>query len=993
MLSLTAGFTTEKNKKTGAAPIWLLKIPFVAGTMWLSDRVPAKQISLFPPAQNSTYVKATSEYPAGDSFRAYLATDPTKRLTGDQTDNQWTSNAATNQRFHIDLGAAKIVDKIYYENGHISGTNTNIGVKNFTLWGSNNAAAFADLTYADDTNWTQIGGALQMDQHVASDAADPKYITVANSTPYRYYALKIADTWGGANISLRRIELQEAILPLIASWGQIDEDISNQLSMPQVSDFRADIIVDPDADPNIDDLLWTEAVETLDCELYLWFGGLDAATDPPKLRWTGNIIDFEKVSELVYQVNFIDGGAKLNSNPGRVLSLADYPNASLNDVGYQMSIGYGTLTRVPALRLDVSKKTTLMTDITAFASAFTLSTDISPNGLMIIIDGERIQVDSVSGKNVSACRRAQAAYAPGNFVALSTALPSGLGMAAAPNGDVYTTDATAGSAQIFKQTAGEGAFVALGTSALVWRAVCVAPNGDVYACVSGGDIYRQAGGVGSFTALSQASLAWNGMCAAPNGDIYASVYGGDIYKRAGGTGNFTALSQSSLGWMGMCATHGGDIYCIVVGGDIYKRTAGAGNFTAIGGTNRYWSCIAVAPNGDIYAGVGSTSQIGDIYVRAGGTGAFVAVGETARQYMGLAVAPDGSVYLRTYQGAIYKKQGTGAAHTIGAEVSIESGTEVALFLDHPVKSIDKIESVDQKGNITDVTALCATYTGQGGAHDLAGYAGMGVISAPVNYLITDKFLISGQGYQDDGTFGGSSGDLIERPDHIFCHFLYTYAGLPVANFSTDAATPFAADSYKFSMVLNSRKKLREWLANMALQCRCWFRFNAGLAYLLYRPDSLTSDKTIAKFADNDDNTTTMRVRRSPLDEIINKIDLLYKRDWSKPDGREAYQAVTSANDATSIAAYGEKEQPDLFLFDFVWVDAMAADLLAFYLARYKDRKKVVTGDLFLDNFEIEFADAVTLTEAGGILCEVGKAGDAPGSGRTATKLPIVAREY
>jgi hypothetical protein len=39
MLSLTAGFTTEKNKKTGAKPVWILKIPFISGTLYLSDRV------------------------------------------------------------------------------------------------------------------------------------------------------------------------------------------------------------------------------------------------------------------------------------------------------------------------------------------------------------------------------------------------------------------------------------------------------------------------------------------------------------------------------------------------------------------------------------------------------------------------------------------------------------------------------------------------------------------------------------------------------------------------------------------------------------------------------------------------------------------------------------------------------------------------------------------------------------------------------------------
>jgi hypothetical protein len=194
------------------------------------------------------------------------------------------------------------------------------------------------------------------------------------------------------------------------------------------------------------------------------------------------------------------------------------------------------------------------------------------------------------------------------------------------------------------------------------------------------------------------------------------------------------------------------------------------------------------------------------------------------------------------------------------------------------------------------------------------------------------------------------------------------------------------------MALLTRKKMREWLAYMSLQCRCWFRFANSKAYLLYRPDSLTSDKTIAKFAD-EDNMTTMKVKRSPLDEIINVVHLYYLRDWTRSEGREAYQAVTRAEDATSIAAYGEKEQADLFLFDFVTLSAMATDLRDFYLARYKDRKKVVTGTLYLDNMELEFADAVTLTEAGSILCEVRKVGLSPGDADTMDCIELEAREY
>lgn len=144
---------------------------------------------------------------------------------------------------------------------------------------------------------------------------------------------------------------------------------------------------------------------------------------------------------------------------------------------------------------------------------------------------------------------------------------------------------------------------------------------------------------------------------------------------------------------------------------------------------------------------------------------------------------------------------------------------------------------------------------------------------------------------------------------------------------------------------------------------------------------------------NDDNTTTLILRRSPLDEVINIVHLYYNRDWSRSAGREAYQAITRTENAASITAYGEKERPDTFLFDFVTDAAMAVDLRDFYLARYKDRKKVVNLTAFLDNFELEFADAVILASTGNLLCEVRKVGITPGESGMNDKVLFTAREY
>lgn len=178
---------------------------------------PTGYASVYPPAHNSTYVKVTSAF--NGSWLPENATDPAKSLTGAAAGgNEWISGNGqiTNQSFHIDLGSGQIIKRIYFENGHEAGTDVfggiSQGVKNFTFWGTDNAAAFADTTYATDTNWTQLTTSISLfQQHALVDASDPQYAIVTNTTAYRYYRIKFADHWSGTDyMKVRRIELQVA---------------------------------------------------------------------------------------------------------------------------------------------------------------------------------------------------------------------------------------------------------------------------------------------------------------------------------------------------------------------------------------------------------------------------------------------------------------------------------------------------------------------------------------------------------------------------------------------------------------------------------------------------------------------------------------------------------------------------------------------------------------------------------------------------------------
>ena len=160
--------------------------------------------SYYPPEHTSTYVKATST-------AAQAPEKVTNPLTSPIGVTSWHANAASNQRFHIDLGEQRKINHVYYEAFHNSGGNTTRGVQNFTVWGSNSADSFAELTYATDTGWTLLSASVAvMKKHIGANYADPQFFTINNINTYRYYAFKFADNYGDAGyVGINHLELQQ----------------------------------------------------------------------------------------------------------------------------------------------------------------------------------------------------------------------------------------------------------------------------------------------------------------------------------------------------------------------------------------------------------------------------------------------------------------------------------------------------------------------------------------------------------------------------------------------------------------------------------------------------------------------------------------------------------------------------------------------------------------------------------------------------------------
>jgi hypothetical protein len=236
----TANWNTKEgfwmvDKATSGAPTTLFGDS--NGCIVEDDRTTKKlEKWVFPPAHDANYVASYNDQ--GANYRPWLATDPSKSLVGAAAGNCWLSQVGYygNERFHVDLGSAKKVTRIYYENFHDAGANTNRGVKAFTFWGSNDANAFADLVYANNANWTQLpttassldpsSTAGMLSRHANSNIAEPRYFDVTNANSYRYYALKCANCWGSTHsMGFRRLSFQVADIPTLIyetkdfKWG------------------------------------------------------------------------------------------------------------------------------------------------------------------------------------------------------------------------------------------------------------------------------------------------------------------------------------------------------------------------------------------------------------------------------------------------------------------------------------------------------------------------------------------------------------------------------------------------------------------------------------------------------------------------------------------------------------------------------------------------------------------------------------------------------
>jgi len=264
-------------------------------------------------------------------------------------------------------------------------------------------------------------------------------------------------------------------------------------------------------------------------------------------------------------------------------------------------------------------------------------------------------------------------------------------------------------------------------------------------------------------------------------------------------------------------------------------------------------------------------------------------------------------------------------------------------------------------------------------------------SAAAGVALTGDLSLDGNSTANVTTFDFLSCDVVNNnlstPVSVF-NWILARAGFAYSTQQTGALPA----SYALNGAITEYESALSLLHKLALQCRSYFRLGIGAARLIVRPDALTPVKSIQEIRISNGEMVHGQ-KLTDVNDVINTINLKYNRDWSGKNSSEPYQRTLTDTDQDSITAYGTRERPELFKFDFVASDAMAADLVAFYLRWYAWQRWQHTQEAYMfEAAALEFADAVTLAFLEGEVGECAEVGFNPGNGTTSDTIGLTVVE-
>lgn len=807
----------------------------------------------------------------------------------------------------------------------------------------------------------------------------------------------------------------------VSDWGQIDWQVSGLLGAPRLSDFSLTIIDDPS-----DLTRWSALLDDptnnpyqTACELYLWFADLNAATDPPQTLWQGTFLDRgEAQGELLWRHRFQDQLLQLDTPVGRTLNRTDFPAADPDDVGKFIPIVIGAVKQVPALSIVAGGESLLVSSIGVGLTSLQISdADFFPSTLPFTIRIENEEM-SVTAKG----------SIPEMFIVTR---------------GFNSTEALAHDAgQAVWEVRSDFTYVASDRHMQSLDRVYVEVRDEIWDVTGAVTVFPQ--GNGSFP--NQAVIVAPAKLTIEQAVSIQVVKTGDVQKAGTVTENIGVNDPLDISQGAGTHTNSNTVTVQDLATNAFPLTHEF--FTLLGGTPSLTITFPALPSGTFLKQIVTVStrliQVGDgdspnvqwLYqwkignspltgITAGLNPTFQLQDTSGSLSLVLTAASFGTGIV------LFTRNGLVEVISASRSVQVERTPTTSA---NTIPALAKTTAANKTGTVTDaITVLDTIGVDQSG-------------NSTANRTIGDRVLFSGRGIQDDGvgTYTGQGNRLIARPDHLFKYLLNNDLGLALS--LIDVPTEFvdvtadilllcghrdprtwvdlgiksgetnvitsttyvAGDNvrvtqptYHLDGVIDRKDQASRWLTQWAWQSRCYFFMNGGRATLRFRPDSLSSLKTLTHHHVRQSNAvTSLRRGWSGLLDVVNAIEIFGDRNWRQSGGSlDAYQQSSKIADAASITKYGERERPQLWVFDFITDLTLLTTLRDFYLARLKDEHRQLTFDVFLDQAELEFADTMTLQHpliaSGSSIGEIIETNYHPGSGRDsrADRIQLTMREY
>jgi hypothetical protein len=333
----------------------------------------------------------------------------------------------------------------------------------------------------------------------------------------------------------------------------------------------------------------------------------------------------------------------------------------------------------------------------------------------------------------------------------------------------------------------------------------------------------------------------------------------------------------------------------------------------------------------------------------------------------------GQVFTQTHRADV---KNTGGASAVLKLISSEPGGQARAVTTHTLAagseaSLSHTHDGGTWETMTRVTVQSGQVSVKGLMKDVS-YATEDTLSeralahtASARAVIGNEIRVDAEWAADDasGTYTGSPGALIERPDHVIKHFIVERMGFDLSDIDSSsfdsAGASYASavtDGYSMGFVINEGITPSDFLRRLAFECRSTVRYQKGKWVLDFIPDIAPAPvKTISK-DELAGEGSMFRFSLTPPSGLGNNLTARYRK--SHDTGGSGWEAIASASDTSSKTKYGTYIKE--YAFGSLRDNETAEHVLEHILLEQKAPLLTVEFPVFWEHFDLEAGDTLEI---------------------------------